>query len=98
MRAGELHVALTEAPGRPGTEVSWCVRPEDVFVHATRGHPATVVDVVALGPVTELTLAIDGGGELAATTANGRGLAVGSPVGVMIEPGALTVWLDDARS
>ena len=58
----------------------------------TGGHPATVLDVVALGPVTELTLALAGGGELAATTANGHGLAVGSSVGVVIPPGALTVW------
>ena len=92
LRAGELHVALAEVPGLPGTAVSWCVRPEDVLVHATQGHPATVVDVVALGPVTELTLALAGGGELAATTANGRGLAVGSSAAVSIRPEALTVW------
>ena len=90
--AGELHVPLADPPGTPGTSVTWCVRPEDVVVRANGGHPATVLDVVALGPVTELTLALAGGGELAATTANGHGLAIGSSVGVLIEPDALTVW------
>jgi hypothetical protein len=56
------------------------------------GHAATVVDVVALGPVTELTLALAGGGELAATTANGHGVAIGDRAGVVIPPDALTVW------
>lgn len=94
LRAGELRIPLADPPARPGTSVTWCVRPEDVRVHASEGHPATVLDVVALGPVTELTLALAGGGELAATTANGRGLVIGASVGVTIEPDALTVWPD----
>jgi ABC-type sulfate/molybdate transport systems ATPase subunit/ABC-type sulfate transport system permease component len=92
LRAGALDIPLAQAPAAPGTSVAWCVRPEDVHVDGGNGHPATVLDVVALGPVTELTLALAGGGELAATTANGHGLAVGSSVGVVIPPGALTVW------
>ncbi len=91
LRAGALDIPLARPPAAPGTEVAWCVRPEDVRVDGS-GHPATVLDVVALGPVTELTLELDGGGELAATTANGHGLAVGSNVGVVIPPDALTVW------
>ena len=92
LRAGELLLPLADPPGKPGTPVSWCVRPEDVLLDGVHGHPATVLDVVALGPVTELTLGLDGGGELAASTANGHGLTVGSTVGVQIPPGALTVW------
>jgi ABC-type sulfate/molybdate transport systems ATPase subunit/ABC-type sulfate transport system permease component len=91
LRAGELHLPLADLPAGPGTSVTWCVRPEEVRLGAG-GHAATVVDVVALGPVTELTLALAGGGELAATTANGHGVMVGSSVGVLIEPDALTVW------
>jgi molybdate transport system permease protein len=93
LRAGELHLPLADLPAAPGTPVTWCVRPEEVRL-GDGGHAATVIDVVALGPVTELTLALAGGGELAATTANGHGVVVGSSVGVLIEPDALTVWPD----
>jgi molybdate transport system permease protein len=92
LRAGDLHIPLADGPGRPGEPVAWCVRPEDVVVGANAGHPATVLDVVALGPVTELTLELAGGGELTATTANGRDLAQGARVRVEIAPAALTVW------
>lgn len=91
LRAGELHLPLADLPASPGTPVTWCIRPEEVRL-GDGGHAATVVDVVALGPVTELTLALAGGGELAATTANGRGVAIGDRAGVVIPPDALTVW------
>jgi molybdate transport system permease protein len=91
LRAGELHLPLADLPASPGTPVTWCIRPEEVRL-GDGGHAATVVDVVALGPVTELTLALAGGGELAATTANGHGVAIGDRAGVVIPPDALTVW------
>jgi hypothetical protein len=51
-----------------------------------------VLDVVELGAITELTLELAGGGELAVTTPAGDLLEIGSATGVLIPPEALTVW------
>jgi molybdate transport system permease protein len=101
--AGALRVALADSPGPADTPVSWCVRPEEVRVNwpggpdAERGHPATVTDLVPLGPVLELTLSLGGGGELAAilpvnTFAPDRRPVLGSSCRVVLPPEAVTVW------
>ncbi|HKN95678.1 MAG TPA: ATP-binding cassette domain-containing protein, partial [Pseudonocardiaceae bacterium] len=66
LRAGGLRIPLASSVGRSGTPVTWCVPPEDVRLDDPDGQPATVLDVVHLGPVVELVVAIEGGGELTA--------------------------------
>lgn len=91
LRAGGLRVDLAEDAGQPGAAVSWCVRPEAVRLSSSDGHPATVLDAVAIGPVTEVVLALEGGGELTAVTA-GESPEAGGPCRVSLPPEAVTVW------
>jgi molybdate transport system permease protein len=91
LRAGGLRVTLAEAPYAAGTTVTWCVPPEQVSIVAT-GHPATVLDVVHLGPVVELVVELAGGGELTVITAAGPAPAVGERCHVSLPPEAVTVW------
>jgi hypothetical protein len=63
------------------------VRPEDVVITEEKGHPATVVDVVPLGPVMELALRLAGGGDLTAVVPHTPGAArpaIGSTCRVLI--------------
>ncbi|HKN99553.1 MAG TPA: ABC transporter ATP-binding protein, partial [Pseudonocardiaceae bacterium] len=91
--AGGLRVDLAEPAGLPGTRVTWCVPPEDVDVDAPGGHPGVVLDVVHLGPLVELVVALSGGGELTATVpAGGRVPGVGEPCRVSLPPESVTVW------
>ncbi len=91
LQAGDLHIPLPSRLGAAGTPASWCVRPEDVRL-AEKGFPARVLDVVELGAVTELTLELAGGGELAVTVPTGDPPEIGARTGVLIAPEALTVW------
>lgn len=58
------------------------------------GHPGTVIDVLRLGPVAELAVALAGGGELTASMPAADALAVGAACRVFVSPAAVTVWGD----
>jgi ABC-type sulfate/molybdate transport systems ATPase subunit/ABC-type sulfate transport system permease component len=104
LRAGELEIPLGEdadellaagAPVAPGTPVSWCVRPEEVRITEHDGHPARVLDVVSLGPLVEVTLALVGGGELTATVPNlpdAPRPVIGTTCRVTLPSRAVTIW------
>ena len=92
LRSGEIELRLPEAAGAPGTAVAWCVRPEDVVITGENGHPATVLDVVTLGPVAELSLHLTGGGDLTALVPAPAGLVIGAECRVRIPADAVTVW------
>ncbi|HEX4722912.1 MAG TPA: ATP-binding cassette domain-containing protein [Pseudonocardiaceae bacterium] len=89
--AGELRITLAR-PIPPGTQVTWCVRPEDVSISDPTGHPATVLDAVHIGPVVELVVELAGGGELTVTTPAGPAPDVGQQCRVSLPPEAVTVW------
>jgi molybdate transport system permease protein len=98
----------TDPPGAAGTRVIWCVRPEDVRLAPVgptldlaggvagdrAGHPGTVIDVLRLGPVAELAVALAGGGELTASMPAAEALAVGQACRVFVPAAAVTVWRD----
>ncbi|HEX5119282.1 MAG TPA: ATP-binding cassette domain-containing protein [Pseudonocardiaceae bacterium] len=91
--AGGLRVELAGSAGPAGTQVTWCVPPEDVDIDAPDGHPAVVLDVVHLGPLVELVVALSGGGELTATVpAGGPVPGVGESCRVSLPPESVTVW------
>ena len=98
LRAGEVALELAAEPAPPGTPVAWCVRPEDVVISRDKGHPATVLDVITLGPVAELSLRLSGGDELTAIVAAPADLAIGSECHVHIPPDAVTVWPEPERA
>lgn len=91
LRAGGLRVTLAQAGPAPGTPVTWCVPPEEVGLTGD-GHPATVLDVVRLGPAVELVVELAGGGELTVITPPGATPAVGEQCRVSLPPEAVTVW------
>ena len=92
LRSGELRVELAEPAGPVGAMVSWCVRPEDVRLVDRDGHPATVLDVVHLGAVLELSIELAGGGEMAVTVPAGSVPQVGARCQVTLSPESVTVW------
>lgn len=92
LRAGGLRIDLAAPAGPAGTPVTWCVRPEEVTLVGAGGHPGTVVDAIPLGPVTELVVALSGGGELTVLTATGVLPEIGGRCRVALEPEAVTVW------
>ncbi len=92
LRAGELRITLADSPGPPGTQVTWCVRPEEIDLTDPNGHPAIVLDAVHIGPVVELVVELAGGGELTVTTPAGPAPEPGQPCRVSLPPEAVTVW------
>ena len=80
-----------------GTEVVWGVRAEHVAIAPgdgvpSDGHRGRVVDVVDLGAVTEVLVALPGGVELQARVPHRVSPEVGSPCGVSVPAGAVGVW------
>ncbi|HWE88500.1 MAG TPA: ATP-binding cassette domain-containing protein [Pseudonocardiaceae bacterium] len=97
LRAGSLRIeAGVDVPA--GAAVSWCVRPEAVQLAAshpgTDGHPGTVTDVLHLGPVAELTVALAGGGELTVSVPGAVAPETGAACRIVVPPDAVTVWVD----
>ncbi len=92
LRAGGLRVALADSVGPSGTPVTWCVPPEDVSLSDPDGHPAVVLDVIQLGPLVELVVALEGGGQLTVLTPAGPTPGIGEPCRVSLPPESVTVW------
>jgi ABC-type Fe3+/spermidine/putrescine transport system ATPase subunit len=83
----------------PGTPVTWCIRSEHLLVRPESDaeptgwvHGATVLEVLDLGGQREVSVALDGGLEMTATTLGGYDLAPGQRCRVTIPPGALRLW------
>jgi hypothetical protein len=68
------------------------VPPEDVAIDDPDGHPGIVLDVVQLGPVVELVVALAGGGELTVTTPAGPTPGIGDACRVALPPESVMVW------
>jgi molybdate transport system permease protein len=96
LRAGGLRLELAAPMGPAGASVTWCVRPEDVTLVADGkpGEPAVVADAIALGPVVELVLRLNGSGELTAVVPAENAPLIGAPCRVAVPADAVTVWPD----
>ncbi|HXR54532.1 MAG TPA: ATP-binding cassette domain-containing protein [Acidimicrobiales bacterium] len=76
----------------PGTEVWWCIRPEQVAVLGAGGPlSATVLDVADLGSRTELVLH-SGGLELRASHLGPSSVEVGDACSIELPRGAIRLW------
>jgi molybdate transport system permease protein len=78
-------------------EVTWCIRPEhlrldDMVEENSAEHPGTVSDVVCLGAVDEVLVALDGGPELTAQTPAGDHPALGARCRLTLPPASVIVW------
>lgn len=76
---------------RPGTEVAWTVRPEDIALDPAGSYRAEVLDAVSLGAIVEATVAI-GGLELMLRTSHQTLPHPGSTCQLEVPPAAVTVW------
>ncbi len=93
VRAGDVELSVSsDAPLGDGTPVAWSVRPEHVVVSPDGDHPATVVDLVDLGPWHEAQVRLDGGPELTLRAVATPGLAAGARCRVSLAPGAVVAW------
>ncbi|MGB8995190.1 MAG: TOBE domain-containing protein, partial [Pseudonocardiaceae bacterium] len=81
-------------------ELTWCIRPEHLtvehLVDGSQGHPGTVGDVVCLGAVDEVLVALDGGLELTAQTPAGDHPALGERCRLTLPAPSVIVWLGGA--
>ena len=78
-------------------ELTWCIRPEHLRLHDiveenSAGHPGTVSDVVCLGAVDEVLVALDGGPELTAQTPAGDHPALGARCRLTLPRASVIVW------
>lgn len=103
LRTGQLRIPVPHLTLPPGTAVRWCIRPEHVRLvgyvgydgdHGQDGHPATVLDAIHLGPVTELLVALAGAGRLTLTTTTAAP-PPGAACHIALAPTALTIWPAD---
>ncbi|MGA7417992.1 MAG: ATP-binding cassette domain-containing protein [Acidimicrobiales bacterium] len=93
VRVGGFDLALDTGGLGPGTEVLWCIRPEEVRLSEAGTYPATVIDAAVLGAVVEFVVQLDETGpELRARASRSMTFAPGTRCGVEIPPGAVTLW------
>jgi ABC-type sulfate/molybdate transport systems ATPase subunit/ABC-type sulfate transport system permease component len=88
--ASEIYVPTGELP--EGTEIVWCVRPEQISLRADGRYAATLLDDIDLGSMRELTICLDQTLELTMRTNQAPPMTTGDPVRVDLAPEHITVW------
>jgi molybdate transport system permease protein len=92
LRCGAAAVCDTDLPA--GTDVTWCVRPDQIALSTVGdgdGLSGRVVDVVWLAAFTETVVELPTGDRLTATR-TGPAPEPGTPVRLAIPPDAVTLW------
>jgi len=90
---GSLLIAAETNGIPPGTDVLWCVRPEQIaLTHEGDGYPAAVLDVADLGALTTIAVQLVGGPQLRIRTTETVDAAPGDRCGVSFKPGSVNVW------
>jgi molybdate transport system permease protein len=94
LESGPLRIPLPSQtlPSGPPLSVAWCVQPHDVRLVAAGGFAATVDDVAHLGPVAEMILRLEDGGELTVTVPSGQEPEPGARCRVEVPGEAVIVW------
>ena len=96
VRAEEFDLALDTIGLGPGTEVLWCIRPEEVRLSEAGTYPATVTDAAVLGAIVEFVVQLDDTGpQLRARASRSVTYAPGTRCRVDIPPEAVTLWAQD---
>jgi molybdate transport system permease protein len=86
-------VLVADTGGLPvGTEVRWCVSPEQVGLATVGDHPAIVRDLVDLATSTELVVEVGCSVELEVVVPGRLSLPVGAPCTVTVPAAAIRVW------
>jgi molybdate transport system permease protein len=98
LRAGTLLLETSPSQIAAGTDVLWCVRPENVRLHPDGRYPATVIDVADLGAIVTAVVRLDGGPELRVRTTDAIELRVGDPCRIDLDPNAVSVWPREPRA
>ena len=91
---GGVTVAAATGDLPPGTPLLWCIRPERAWVDDL-GYPATVIDAVDLGAVTDVLVRLGGRVEVRVGAEGGSGLRAGDPVRVSLPAEFINLWADD---
>jgi ABC-type Fe3+/spermidine/putrescine transport system ATPase subunit/ABC-type sulfate transport system permease component len=96
VRVGRVNLALDSGTLAAGTEVLWCIRPEDVQLSEAGTYRATVTDAAVLGAVVEYVVRFDDAGpELRARASRSTSFAPGAPCGVDVPAEAVSLWAKD---
>lgn len=105
LASGDAVIEAAEATLAEGTQVMWCVRPEDIALRPSGRYAAVVVDLQPDGPCPTLWARLPGGPELqvrlAAQGSERLGLCPGSYLRLDFDPDSVRLWpsqLDPANS
>ncbi|MGH9047112.1 MAG: ATP-binding cassette domain-containing protein [Acidimicrobiales bacterium] len=85
-------VAMDSGDLLPGTEVLWCIRPEEVQLTEEGTHRALVVDRVELGATSELLLELSTGFELKVIVSGRPDLSRGASCGLALPLASIRLW------
>jgi molybdate transport system permease protein len=97
VRVGPVDLALDTGGLAAGTDLLWCIRPEEVQLSETGTYRATVTDAAVIGAVVEFVVRFDDAGpELRARGPRSRIFAPGTRCGVTIPSEAVSLWAKDA--
>jgi molybdate transport system permease protein len=75
-----------------GSDVVWCIRPEQIRLDPYGPYSAVVGDCIDLGAVRELALTVEGTLELTVHTIGRPTLETGQPLRVELDPDDIRVW------
>ena len=75
-----------------GTDVAWCIRPEDIVIAPDGPLRATVLDSADLGTFTTTTIRLVGGPELRVRSTGAPEYRAGEACRVELRPSHITVW------
>jgi len=75
-----------------GSEVTWCVRPQDVVLHADGAHEALVEDATDLGSHIAVALGLGGGARLEASARDLAQVPLGSRCRFDVDVSRIVVW------
>jgi molybdate transport system permease protein len=96
VRVGRVDLDLDTGAVAAGTEVLWCIRPEEVRLSEVGTYRATVIDAAILGAVVEFVVRLDDAG-LALRVRASRSVMFppGAHCGVDIARESVSVWAQD---
>jgi len=92
LEMGDLRIAGPAHGLTPGSPAVWCVRPEHVELSPSGPYPARVLDVIDLGAVTSVIVALEGDAQLRIRAVRPGPLEVGVPCRFDLDPAAINVW------
>lgn len=92
--SGQLRLRADTGSFAPGTDVLWCIRPEHIGIAADGCHPGVVSDVADIGTRTVVTVRLDGGPELRASTTDSFHLDAAAPCRVSLPADRVLLWAD----